>query len=272
MFEEYAAHRKSKRGHEEIGWLLLGYRGTITATVVATLPAGALRDAGETHIAFHSDAQAVAARMLRQEDRRLTILGVVHTHPGTMRSPSYDDYRGDRNWVANLRGGEGVFAIGTVASECHARTSTIAEQPAENVQQYAGLQFNWYALAEDDARYRRLPVELTIGPDLGLLARQVWQEVERYATRLEQLSRRFAQVKFQIGWIGERPALSLDIGLGNGCEAIQVVMQGDQTRWLGISPDGATTLFELPPGTAPDQGVYMILAELASRELLESER
>ena len=81
LFEEYAAHRQSERGREEIGWMLLGHREGDTATVLATLPAGAERDAGEEHVKFNSEAQALASRIVRQADRRLTLLGVVHTTP-----------------------------------------------------------------------------------------------------------------------------------------------------------------------------------------------
>src|SRR5439155_25591717 len=46
LFHEYAAHRASARGEEEIGWVLLGVRDTDQAVVLATLPAGAQRSAG----------------------------------------------------------------------------------------------------------------------------------------------------------------------------------------------------------------------------------
>src|SRR5689334_7914625 len=46
LFEEYAAHRKGVRGDEETGWVLLGLREESEAVVLATLPAGAERNAG----------------------------------------------------------------------------------------------------------------------------------------------------------------------------------------------------------------------------------
>ena len=39
LFEEYAAHRATDRGAEEIGWQLLGLRGPDEAVALATLPA-----------------------------------------------------------------------------------------------------------------------------------------------------------------------------------------------------------------------------------------
>ena len=93
------------------------------------------------------------------------MLGVVHTHPGRLRHPSHGDYDGDRVWVRNLRGEEGVFGIGTVCRE--AMPSAVADHPQAHVQVLDGLRFDWYTLAPDDRRYRPVAVELTIGPDLA---------------------------------------------------------------------------------------------------------
>ena len=46
LFREFTEHRQSQRSEEETGWLILGLRDETTATVMATLPAGANRDAG----------------------------------------------------------------------------------------------------------------------------------------------------------------------------------------------------------------------------------
>src|SRR5262249_16996294 len=113
LFEQYRSHRRAARGEHETGWLILGLRDQREAVALATLPAGASCDAGVAHVRFNSVAQAVRGRIVRQDDRRLTVLGVVHTHPGSLRHPSDGDLRGDRDWVGLLRGGEGVFGIGT---------------------------------------------------------------------------------------------------------------------------------------------------------------
>jgi len=113
LFDGYATHRAEARGDEETGWVLLGLREQSQAVVLATLPAGAQCDASVSHVRFNSMAQAVGSRIVRQAERRLTILGVVHTHPGSLRHPSDGDYAGDSQWVRHLRGGEGIFAIGT---------------------------------------------------------------------------------------------------------------------------------------------------------------
>src|SRR5262249_53985037 len=113
LFDDFAAHRQGERGDEEIGWVLLGVREEEEGLVLATLPAGTTRSAGVAHVLFDSDTQAIASRIVRQKDRRLNIVGVVHTHPGSLRHPSEGDYHGDSLWVGQLRGGEGVFGIGT---------------------------------------------------------------------------------------------------------------------------------------------------------------
>src|SRR5579872_5515964 len=113
LFEEYAAHRAQANGDLETGWMLLGLREPHEAIVLATLPAGVEVNASATHIGFNTSGQALASRIVRQHDKRLRILGVVHTHPGSLRHPSDGDFHGDSQWVPQLRGGEGVFGIGT---------------------------------------------------------------------------------------------------------------------------------------------------------------
>src|SRR5438876_9290458 len=92
LFDEYAAHQAGSRGDEETGWVLLGLRQEEEAVVLATLPAGAARDASVGHVQFSSGGQVVGCRYVRQSDRRLTTLGIVHTHPGSLRHPSDGDY------------------------------------------------------------------------------------------------------------------------------------------------------------------------------------
>ncbi len=145
FFSEYAAHRQSARGHEETGWVLLGLREETEAIVLATLPAGTERNAGVAHVRFNSTAQALASRIVRQADRRLTMLGVVHTHPGSLRHPSDGDYRGDSQWVGRLRGKEGIFGIGTADEDADA-APVYVRQIKSNVQCFAPYCFSWYSL------------------------------------------------------------------------------------------------------------------------------
>lgn len=268
LFDEYALHRQTERGHEETGWVLLGYRGEEEATVVVTLPAGTRRDAGEAHVQFDWEVQLLASRIVRQEDRRLTMLGIVHTHPGSMRTPSGGDLRGDREWVVNLRGREGVFAIGTHTHEPETDTTshTVAQQPAPNVLHYQQSAFNWYTLAEGDRRYQRVPVQVTIGPDLAAPLRSVWATIEESAGPLEKLAQQFRNVRFEIGTVAGHPTLSVRIGLGGGNTAIRVLLEGKSTRFYHEHEDRNAVPFDLPVTTRPDHGVYLLLAELAGQE------
>lgn len=256
LFDEYAAHRKTERGTEETGWVLLGIRNGDEAIVMVTLPAGAERDAGESHVQFHAEAQAVASRIVRQSDKRLTLLGVVHTHPGTLRHPSSGDFRGDREWVQNLRGGEGIFGIGTMAD--NAPRIGVAIHPQPQTLQYADLRFDWYTLAEGEKKYRPVPVELTIGPDLAKPLRKIWTDIENHAVAIDRLARQLMNVQFENG-----ESLNILVGLAASGQ-LRACIEGKSVRFFYEVGEDAFQI-DLPAGTRPDQGIYLILAELAAR-------
>jgi len=264
LFAEYAAHRKSDRGREEIGWVLLGVREADRAVVLATLPAGAERDAGEAHVRFNSEAQALASRIVRQSDRRLTLLGIVHTHPGRMRWPSSGDYEGDRRWVSNLRGGEGVFGIGTFESPNRTEPTTVGGHPREHILTFEDLRFDWYTLAGDDKRYRPVPLELTLGPDLAMPLRAVWPIVETHAARLDRLARLIAKVRFEISENAGVPVLVVTVLLGEPGHQVRVLLERKTVRYVYEAGDAAFQA-DLPAGTAPDQGLFLLLAEVVAR-------
>jgi len=262
LFTEFAAHRASDRGGEETGWLLLGLRRGDEAVVLGTLPAGVGRDADEAHVKFNAAAQAFASRVVRQGHRQLTLLGVVHTHPGSLRHPSSGDYRGDVRWVANLRGAEGVFGIGT-ADAAPNPDAGISWQPAPNVQCLGELCLSWYALGVQDRNYRPMPVELTIGPDLAARLRPVWDELEVHAERLERLARQLNRVKFEVAPGHQKSALVVTVPLPEDSRAIRVELEGKDVRYRLLTPDGdlAADLRE----DRVDVGVFLILSELAAR-------
>jgi proteasome lid subunit RPN8/RPN11 len=263
LFEEYALHRQSDRGEEETGWVLLGIRETDEATVLATLPAGAERDAGEAHVRFNSSAQALASRIVRQRDRRLTLLGVVHTHPGSLRHPSRGDLKGDREWVPQLRGGEGVFGIGTADAPKAPDGTVVSSLPKPHVQCLGGLRFSWYTLAAGERRYAEVPVALTIGPDLARPLRPVWPVVEAHAERLDRLARQQSKVLFEIAPGRDGPALAVVVLLAEPSEAIRLVIEAKEVRFY-YEKEGQAFQADLPD-TPPDQGLYLMLAELAAR-------
>jgi proteasome lid subunit RPN8/RPN11 len=262
LFEEYAAHRAETRGEEETGWVLMGVRDASQAIALATLPAGAFSDASVAHVRFNSTAQALGSRIVRQNDKRLTILGVVHTHPGSLRHPSDGDFRGDSQWVRHLRGGEGVFGIGT-AEGIEAEESLFAEQPRPHVQCMADMCLSWYALGQNDARYRPLPVGLTLGPDLARPLHSVWSVVETHAERLERLFKQQAGVTFEVRQSEFGFELIVNVPLSEPQHAVRVALAEKGVKFFLKQGD------ELVEADCPDErvdrGVYLLLAELAAK-------
>lgn len=264
LFDEYAAHRAGQRGDEEMGWVLLGLRQSDQAVALATLPAASDRDAGEAHVWITGVAHVLASRIVRQDDRRLTMLGVVHTHPGSLRHPSHGDLKGDREWVKQLRGGEGVFGIGTADAEMESEATPTASNPKPHMQCLGGLRFSWYALAEKEGNYREVPIHLTLGPDLARPLRLVWKEIENHAERLERLARQQTQVRFEIVQGREGAALNAVVPLAESGHAVHVAIEGKEVRYY-YEADGEVFQADLPDAS-PDQGIYLLLAELAGRK------
>jgi proteasome lid subunit RPN8/RPN11 len=262
LFEEYASHRESPRGNEETGWILLGLRDEDEFVAVATLPAGTERDAGVAHVRFNDEAQTIGCRFVRQYDRRLVTLGVVHTHPGSLRHPSDADYRGDVQWIGLLRGKEGVFGIGTADAPAPS-SGLVGRHPRPNVQCWGGLQLSWYALAEGDRNYRPLPVELTLGPDLARPLHSIWPTIETHAERLDRLVRQQARVAFEVVNGSRGMVLSVLVPLAEPGDAIRVLL--DEKEVCYLLERGGEVLAADPHETRVDQGVYLLLAELASQ-------
>lgn len=261
LFEEYREHRRSQRGEEEIGWVLLGVREESEALVLATLPAGANRDAGVAHVLFNSSGQALASRIVWQYERRIVMLGVVHTHPGSLRHPSEGDYQGDSVWVGRLRGGDGIFGIGTADAKGN-NGAVIAHQPEEHRQVLGELCFSWYALSEGDKRYRKLPLDVTLGPDLAKPLHPIWDILEFHAEALDRLCRQQSGMTFDVISGHDGPALTAQVPLAEKGSFVQVVMERDDVQFL--VHDGGMTSSVDPEEEAVDRAVYLILAELAS--------
>jgi proteasome lid subunit RPN8/RPN11 len=262
LFEEYAAHRAEARGEEETGWLLLGRRERDHAVVLATLPAGAERDASVTHVQFNSVGQALASRIVRQADRQLALVGVVHTHPGSLRHPSEGDYRGDSDWVQYLRGKEGIFAIGT-ADGRGPGSSVFAEQPHPHVQCLGDLRLSWYALRHGDPAYRPLPVGLTIGPDLARPLHEIWVAIEAHAERLERLYRQQAGVTFGVVAGDSGPWLAVNVPVAEPATVIRVLLKPKEARYFLVRNGELLAVDCLEDRV--DRGVYLLLAELAAQ-------
>jgi Prokaryotic homologs of the JAB domain len=217
LFSQYHAHRLSERGRVETGWVLLGQRHGGDAIVLAVLPAGQNADAGVGHVQFNARLQAIAARILRQKDRRLTILGIVHTHPGSLRHPSSLDLEADMTWVQQLKGGVGIFGIGTADGE---GLEAYALEPRSHVQCWGRLRLSWYALDRGDHAYRPLPCRLTLGPDLARPLHQLWPVLESNAERLDCLVATQAGARFEIASDGTALVVDLPLAEANGAQHI----------------------------------------------------
>jgi proteasome lid subunit RPN8/RPN11 len=255
LFGDFARHRETARGEEEFGWALLGVRAEREAVALAVLPAGAQRHASLTHIQFHSNAQAVATRLLRQRDKRLAMLGVVHTHPGSLRHPSGGDYQGDIRFVTRLRGREGIFAIGTADADGG------EPQPFPHEHVRGALRFNWYVLGEHDDHYRKIPVALSAGDDLARPLAPLWPELERHADAIERLCQQLSGVRIDIA--GDSLALTIPLA-DDRCRLRVLLPEGPARYYL---EDAGDLVVVEPDATTVDHGVYAILAELARRRL-----
>jgi proteasome lid subunit RPN8/RPN11 len=262
LFQEYAAHRESPRGHEETGWLLLGYREAEEAIVLATLPAGTQCSAGVAHVQFNTSAQALASRILRQTDRRLTLLGLVHSHPGSLRHPSDGDLAGDSQWVRQLRGEQGVFGIGT-ADAPQPEFAVYAQQLKPHVQCLGELRLSWYSLRKGDRGYRSLAYGITLGPDLAWQLRSVWPALEAHADRLERLFLQQGGVRFQVVSADPGPALAVTLPLAEPENFLQVLVKENEVRYNLIRH--GDFLQADPREVRVDRGVYLLLAELAAQ-------
>jgi proteasome lid subunit RPN8/RPN11 len=264
LFHEYAGHRASARGEEEIGWVLLGIRDVDEALVLATLPAGSHRSAGVAHVKFNSSAQALGSRIVRQWDKRLSMLGVVHTHPGSLRHPSDGDYQGDSLWVGRLRGGEGIFGIGT-ADGPGSNGVLVGNQPQRHVQAFGKLLLSWYALGEGDRQYRPIDVQLTLGPDLALRLHDLWTTIETFAEPLERLCRQQAGVSFDVGPGQRGSSLAVSLKLAEPKTALRIVLENTEAALYW--EHGQELMAIDMPADQLDRSVYLALAELAGRDV-----
>jgi proteasome lid subunit RPN8/RPN11 len=261
LFDEYATHRAEADGDRETGWMLMGLREADHAVVLATLPAGADAETSVTHVRFNSNGQALGSRIVRQMDRRLTILGVVHTHPGSLRHPSDADYRGDSDWVQHLRGREGVFGIGT-ADVGGTNGRVFVEQPRPHVQCLGDMCLSWYALRHGETSYRPLPVGVTIGPDLARPLHSVWLTIEVHAERLERLYRQQAGVSFEVAAADGGPWLAVNVPVAEARSAIRVLLRPKEVRYFLVRNGEAKAV--ACADDRVDRGVYLLLAELAA--------
>jgi len=164
--------------------------------------------------------------------------------------------------VAQLRGQEGVFGIGT-ADGPESDGALFAWQPRAHVQCWSGLRFSWYSLRHGDREYRPLPAELTYGPDLARELHFLWPVLEQHASELERLCRQQLGVRFEVTTGSEGPGLVVQLPLAERGDAVQVVLRPDRVRYYVLQ--GGQVLEVKHEEDRVDRGVYLLLAELSAR-------
>ena len=92
----------------------------------------------------------------------------------------------------------------------------------------------------------------------------MWDVIEEHAARLDRLARQMTRVRFDVTDGKDGPALGVTVGLGEPGQAIRVLLEGKTVRYF-YEAGGEGFQADLPAGVAPDQGVYLLLAELAAR-------
>ena len=165
--------------------------------------------------------------------------------------------------MAHLRGGEGVFGIGTVEEDA-GPAGGVAWQPKPHRQCLGPLNLSWYALSEGASGYRPLPVELTLGPDLAKPLRSVWPVIECHAERLDRVVRQQSDVEISVVAGRHSPALALTIPLAVGGDAVRVLLEGKEVRFY-VERAGELLAADLGD-VRVDQGLYLLLADLAGRD------
>ena len=102
---------------------------------------------------------------------------------------------------------------------------------------------------------------MTLGPDVARRLRPVWPLIEAHAERLDRLVRQQANVTFAVVPGRKAPALAVNLPLTES-HSVRVLLEGKEVRYY-LEREGQ--LFQAEIGDVPvDQGVYLMLAELAA--------
>jgi hypothetical protein len=155
-----------------------------------------------------------------------------------------------------------VFGIGTVDGEPLPGT-VFARQLQPHVQCLSDMRLSWYALGTGDRSYRPLPYAITLGPDLARPLHPLWSTIEVHAESLDRLYRQQARVLFEVTPGMRGPALAVEVSLAEPGNAVRVLLEGKEVRYY-VRLDGET-LAATADEPCVDRGVYLLLAELATR-------
>lgn len=128
----------------EAGWLLLGIRQECLQATAA------LRGEGQGRsVTFGALWDSVME--MRAEDKRIEVLGLVHTHPGSNHFPSDADFDADRQWLKRLRGRAGVFGIGTSLADAGSIKEAVSVRGEQAI--------TWWSLSDISEWYEPLTVQ-----------------------------------------------------------------------------------------------------------------
>jgi hypothetical protein len=137
-------------------------------------------------------------------------------------------------------------------------------QPEPHRQILGELCFSWYALAEGESKYRRLPVAMTLGPDLARPLHAVWEVIETHAAALDRLCVQQTRVTFEVVDGNEGKALVANLPLAEKGTSIRLMMEKSEVHYF-VQQHGALSAVD-PDEEAVDRAVYLIFAELARRK------
>src|SRR5205807_1778524 len=159
-------------------------------------------------------------------------------------------------WVGQLRGGEGVFAIGTADGNA-GNGALVARQPRPNLQCFGKLCLSWYGLSKGDRNYRPLPVDFTLGPDLARSLHAVWAEIEAHADQLDRLFRQQAGLTFEVVDGKYGAALAVNVPLAEPHHALRVLLEGKHVHYY-LLKDGELLMADSQEERIA-RGVYLLL-------------
>jgi hypothetical protein len=116
-------------------------------------------------------------------------------------------------------------------------------------------------LGQGDKRYRKLPLEVTLGPDLAKPLHMVWDVIETHAEGLDRLCRQQAGVVFEMVAGVDAPALAAQLPLAEKGGFLRIILEGEEVHYF-VQHEGMLSAVD-PEADSVDRAVYLILAELA---------
>jgi hypothetical protein len=90
----------------------------------------------------------------------------------------------------------------------------------------------------------------------------IWTTIEEHAEQLDRLARQQVGLTFDLMDGRDGPALAVTLPLAEAGEAIRVLLEGKEVRYLVLR--GEQCLVADSHEARIDHGVYLLLAELAS--------